>query len=238
MSVSILSVLLRFVIATEAHPRVAQPRVGSAARGTGVRRFALASLFLTAVASALAAESGESKVTSSQETPKATPEVKLGATAKPAKAADFGVGLRGGFSSTDFGNKFVLGEAFVYRDLPWGWNLGKQWYLQTRLQLTAGAVEGYDDVAFDGTVGPELVLSYASFPITLDAGPSPTILSRHTFGDRNLGTEFQFTTHFGLEWRVCRHWSLSYRFQHMSNCGISENNPGLNSHLFGVVYHF
>ncbi len=238
MSVSILSVLLRFVIAADARLRVVQQRARSAARGEVARQLAFASLFLTVVASALAAESGESKVTSSQETPKATPEVKLEATAKPAKAADFGAGLRGGFSSTDFGNKFVLGEAFAYRDLPWGWHLGKQWYLQTRLQLTAGAVEGYDDVAFDGTVGPELVLSYASFPITLDAGSSPTILSRHTFGERNLGTEFQFTSHVGLEWRVCCHWSLSYRFQHMSNAGLSRDNPGLNSHLFGVVYHF
>lgn len=159
-------------------------------------------------------------------------------SATPAVETKFGAGLRGGFSSTDFGHRFVQGEAFLYRDLPWGWDLGKQWHLQTRVQFSAGALEGYDDVAFDGTAGLDLVLSYAPVPVTLDAGSSPTILSRHTFGERNLGTEFQFTSHVGLEWRVCPHWGVSYRFQHMSNAGLSSDNPGLNTHLFGVVYHF
>lgn len=205
---------------------------------TAARHFALASLGLAAAVHLFAADTGQPLATAPAATPKASAPVKLETLAKPATTPKFGTGLRGGFSSTDFGNRFVQGEAFLYRDLPWGWDLGKQWHLQTRLQLTAGALEGYDDVAFDGTLGPDLVLSYAPVPVTLDAGVSPTILSRHTFGERNLGTEFQFTSHVGLECRVWRCWSLSYRFQHMSNAGISKDNPGLNTHLFGVVYHF
>lgn len=184
------------------------------------------------------ADQSQPVATVPQEEAKAAKEVKLETSAAPAVETKFGAGLRGGFSSTDFGHRFVQGEAFLYRDLPWGWDLGKQWHLQTRVQFSAGALEGYNDVAFAGTAGLDLVLSYAPFPVTLDAGSSPTILSRHTFGERNLGTEFQFTSHVGLECRVWGPWSLSYRFQHMSNCGISENNPGLNTHLFGVVYHF
>ncbi len=238
MSVSILSRRLRLVLAMAAHRLVGREGGRWAVGGAVVRRFALASLCLTFCASALAAETANPEITPHTDTSKPAEAFKLEATAKPPKATDFRVGLRGGFSSTDFGHKFVLGEAFAYRDLPWGWDLGRKWHIQLRMQLTAGILEGYDDVAFDTTFGPEVVLSRGTFPITLDAGTSPTLLSRHTFGERDLGTAVQFTTHFGLEWHVCPHWGINYRFQHMSNAGLSKDNPGLNSHLFGVVYHF
>jgi hypothetical protein len=41
-----------------------------------------------------------------------------------------------------------------------------------------------------------------------------------------------------LNWDFAAHWRLSYRFQHMSNAGLSLQNPGLNMNMFSLGYIF
>jgi hypothetical protein len=41
-----------------------------------------------------------------------------------------------------------------------------------------------------------------------------------------------------LNWDFATHWRLGYRFQHMSNAGLSQPNPGLNMHMFALSYLF
>ena len=65
-----------------------------------------------------------------------------------------------------------------------------------------------------------------------------TGLSRDEFGSKDLGGNFQFTSHAGLNWDFAEHFRVGYRFQHMSNAGLREPNPGLNLHLFAVSYLF
>lgn len=58
--------------------------------------------------------------------------------------------------------------------------------------------------------------------------------------DKDFDTEFAFGSHggagirFGQEGR----FELGYRYQHLSNLGIGDSNPGINFHLVRLSYHF
>lgn len=146
--------------------------------------------------------------------------------------------MRGGFSANESGWGFNEAQGFVSWNLPWDWDLGKEWYLQTRLDLSAGWLGDDEESAAIGTVGPSLMLGRQRLPLSLDGGISPTILTKHAFGSKDFGSYAQFTSHVGLNWDFAPHWHLSYRFEHMSNANLSEHNPGLNMHVFGLSYRF
>ena len=147
-------------------------------------------------------------------------------------------GVRTGFSATSRNDSFWQGEAFATHNLRWRWESDSGWFLQTRLDLSAGVLHGSGEEGFVGTLGPSLVLGKGDFPLTLEVGSSPTILSKDEFGNVNLGVPFQFTSHAGLGCRIYKQLSAGYRFQHMSNAGISEHNPGLDLHMFSISYRF
>ncbi len=148
------------------------------------------------------------------------------------------VGVRAGTSINDRSDTFRQVEAVTDLNLPWRWQLGNDWRVTTRLEFSAGWLHGEGEEAVLGTVGPSAILSWKDFPLTLDVGSSPTLISRHRFGTRDFGIPFQFTTHVGLNWDVTHHFSVGYRYAHMSNAGLGSPNPGLNLHLLGVSYHF
>ncbi len=161
--------------------------------------------------------------------------------AGPAQAEGFrleSVGARGGFSSNQSGQEFYQAEAFANWNLPWDWDLGKQWHLQSRLDVSAGWLGEPDKDAAIGSAGPSLALSWERLPLSLEGGVSPTLLSETHFGSKDFGSALQFTSHVGLNWNFAEHWAVGYRFQHMSNAGLSSSNPGLNMHLFGLSYRF
>ena len=147
-------------------------------------------------------------------------------------------GVRGGFSAESGSHGFHQAEVFGNWNLPWGWDLGREFHLQSRLDLSAGWLNAHDQDAAIGTLGPSLVVSRAQWPVSLAGGLSPTFLSTHEFGEDNLGTRVQFTSHIGLNLDFARHWRVGYRFQHMSNAGLSTPNPGLNMHMFALSYLF
>jgi lipid A 3-O-deacylase len=148
------------------------------------------------------------------------------------------VGARGGLPANSSSSEFRQAEIFANWNLPWGWDLGKQWRLQSRLDFSAGWLGDQGDNAAIGTAGPTVVLSRGRLPVSLEAGLSPTLLSRSEFPSKNLGMDFQFTGHVGLNWDFATHWRLSYRYQHMSNADLAPQNPGLNLHMFGLSYVF
>jgi hypothetical protein len=148
------------------------------------------------------------------------------------------VGARGGTTAFFNGHDFTQSEGFLYVNLPWRYDLGKEWHVQTRLDFSVGWLGGRADNAVIGTVGPSLVLSRAGLPLSLEGGVSPTGLSRNAFGSKDFGTECQFTSHVGLNWDFAPHWRLGYRFQHMSNADLASPNPGLNLHVFALSYIF
>ncbi|HWX19376.1 MAG TPA: acyloxyacyl hydrolase [Candidatus Binatia bacterium] len=147
------------------------------------------------------------------------------------------VGARIGGSGTDRAHDFHQAEAFVNCNLPWKWDLGKDWRLQSRFDLSGGWLADPGRDAAIVTAGPSLLLGKAQFPLSFEGGASPTLISRHEFETKDFGTPFQFTSHLGLnlDWR---HYRVGYRFQHMSNAGISDRNPGLNLHVIALSYLF
>jgi hypothetical protein len=158
-----------------------------------------------------------------------------------SQAQDFkleSAGARGGFAGNNSSGDFHQAEAFVDWNLPWSWDLGSQLRLQVRLDVSAGWLGDSQHSAFIGTAGPLLALSHERIPLSLEGGISPTLLSRSEFESKDLGTQFQFTSHVGLDWDFAPHFRVGYRFQHMSNAGFSNHNPGLNMHLFSLSYVF
>lgn len=147
-------------------------------------------------------------------------------------------GARFGFSATGAGRNFHQAEGFVSLDLPWDWDLGSRWHLQSRLEASAGWLgEPHADAAI-AALGPSLSLGRHGWPVSLEAGISPTVLSRSDFPSKNLGTLFQFTSHVGINADVSSRIRLGYRFQHMSNADLSRHNPGLNLNMFAVSFLF
>ena len=163
----------------------------------------------------------------------------LAAIAYPGAAQDiWSVGTRGGVSFNSSVHRFSQAEAFGDMYLPWHWDFYSNWRLQPALDASAGWLNGEHANAFVGTVGPVLELHKGTFPLVLEGGSSPTLLSRNRFGSRDFGEAFQFTSHIGLAWDITDHIRVGYRFQHMSNAGISNPNPGLNVQMLTVSYRF
>ena len=147
-------------------------------------------------------------------------------------------GARGLGRANPKSQTFEQAELFAGFDLPWRLGSASGWHLQTRLDLSAGALHGRSDDAFIGSVGPDFVVRHGGFPVHLWFGVSPTILSRTEFGGMDFGIPFQFTTHAGLNWEISRHFGVGYRYQHMSNANLSHKNPGLNLHGLVLYYRF
>ena len=65
-----------------------------------------------------------------------------------------------------------------------------------------------------------------------------TLLSRHDFSERDVGSLVQFTSYIGLNWDLSSRFRIGYRFQHMSNAGLGSPNPGLNLQVLAASYRF
>ncbi len=148
------------------------------------------------------------------------------------------VGLRGGVSDNQFNEDFEQFEAFIKWGLPWRWQWPSGVHLDTRLDATAGILTGGHETGLVGSVGPSLALNIASGDILLLAGTGITLLSEDRFGREDFGGPIQFTSYAGLSVLLGRNSVAGYRYQHMSNAGIYDPNPGLNMHMFELAYHF
>lgn len=156
-------------------------------------------------------------------------------------AADFrweSVGLRYGVSASSFSSLFQQSDAFARMDLPWRWDFCQHWRLQTRLDASAGWLGGSGEDAFICTLGPSVGVKHENFPVEIEVGSSPTLMSREHFGNTDFGIPFQFTSFLGMSVDVGKRWGAGYRFQHMSNAGLGSDNPGLNMHMFSVRFRF
>jgi lipid A 3-O-deacylase len=147
-------------------------------------------------------------------------------------------GARFGFFPTGAGRDFHQAEGFVRWDLPWNWDLGSRWRLQSRMETSAGWLgeSGFNAALF--SFGPALVLGWQGWPVSLDCGLSPTVLTRWEFPTKDLGSAFQFASHGGINFDLSSKLRLSYRFQHMSNGSLVRHNPGLNLNVLGLSYLF
>ena len=148
------------------------------------------------------------------------------------------VGLRAGINDHRNDEDFVQYEGYSTWKLPWirQWDSG--WKLGTYLEANAGVLHGGGESAFVGSIGPGLSITDLKEKIEITLGINPTIISKHEFGDEDLGGPVQFTSHIDIHFNLVRHFTFGYRLQHMSNAVIYEENPGVNLHMIGVGYRF
>jgi hypothetical protein len=153
-------------------------------------------------------------------------------------AQDYLVGVRGGTSFQSNAGYFRQADVFAGRYLPWQWDSYFGLSFKPRVEASAGWLSGGSEDGFVGTLGPVIELREGKFPVTLEGGVSPTLLSRYNFSDKDLGGRFQFTDHLGLDWHITKDFTVGWRYQHMSNAGIYKHNPGLNLMMLSASYSF
>jgi len=154
-------------------------------------------------------------------------------------AADWRMlGLRAGISDNRNEEDFRQYEGYAAWNLPFSWELGAGWTLAAYLEANAGVLTGGGTTAFVASIGPGLYFTGLRKRISIYLGVNPTIISRHRFGDDDLGGPFQFTSHIGIDFNIARHFAVGYRLQHMSNFVFYDSNPGLNLHMIEAVYRF
>ena len=148
------------------------------------------------------------------------------------------IGLRGGVNDHRNDEDFEQYEGFSTWKLPWSRQWDSGWTLGTYLEANAGVLRGGGETAFVGSIGPGIYFSGFKETIDISMGINPTIISRHEFGDEDLGGPIEFTSHIGLNLNFARHFTIGYRLQHMSNGVLYDKNPGLNMHMLEVGYRF
>jgi hypothetical protein len=148
------------------------------------------------------------------------------------------VGTRYGISAFGHTSHFRELDAFVEWNLPYQWELGRDFSLSTKVSASGGWLDRLGDSGAIFSGGPELVVKQKGFPIFLEGGVVPALLTRGRFGSVKIGGDIQFISHAALNYDFTPHLRVFYRFQHMSNGGLEHPNPGVNLHLFGASYLF
>lgn len=149
----------------------------------------------------------------------------------------------------DFGFRHVTGDGGPFDDLdqqsvfvdfrlPWQWSAGDNVTITPRLTLTAGRFTSDSENRAFGSLGPTFRFESdrSRIPMFLDLGISPTVIDGAQYGDRDLGTSFNFTSHvaFGLRFGRHRQAHVSLRYQHISNGGTNSTNPGVD--MIGIEF--
>jgi lipid A 3-O-deacylase len=129
------------------------------------------------------------------------------------------------------------------------WLESGSWYLSSYFEF---GVTYWDGEL--GTEGEDSLVDFSLTPIlryqrsTSSGTIAPffelgTGVHAHTetgIGDKDIDIPFSFGTHFGAGVRFgdTGRYELVYRFQHLSNAGLGNENPGLNFHVVQLGYHF
>lgn len=148
------------------------------------------------------------------------------------------VGLQAGRNITHNDENFDQYEIAANWPLPWKWRWGGWIQVETRLNTTAGVLEGEGETAALGTVGPAFVFGSGNGRLEVIAGSSLTAISRHKFDEEDFGGVLQFTHHVGARYRFTERFRAGVRVQHMSNADIYDDNPGLDLGMVTISYEF
>lgn len=122
--------------------------------------------------------------------------------------------------------------------LPWKASVGQGFAIAAFLSGAIGWIGDNESDTAMGSLGPTFRLNYRNLPIALIGGSSPTLIGRNQIGGRDLGSAFHFTSHIGISLNTGFAAEIGYRLQHMSNAGLGNDNPGLNSQVIFVGWKF
>jgi hypothetical protein len=121
--------------------------------------------------------------------------------------------------------------------------VSKSLWVPSKLDFTAGLLERGSDSSLFVSFGPTYRFNMKrSEPGRwfMEIGSHPTYVSESQFGGKPLGGQFFFTSYLGLGAYLDRQRKtcLLLRYQHTSNAGLSDTNPGVDMLGLTFSYHF
>ena len=128
------------------------------------------------------------------------------------------------------------------------WLESSEWHLGTYLEFSVNYWDGTpgttrQDDLIDFGLTP--VFRYQRNPASgfapfAEFGVGAHLHTEDGIGDRDFDIPFSFGTHFGVGTRFGAQgkYEVVYRFQHLSNAGLGDDNPGINFHAVQLGYHF
>lgn len=161
-------------------------------------------------------------------------------TADPVDSeGKWSIGVRAGISAKRTDNEiFQLYEGVADFALPQRYRWRSGWQLRTGISIHAGVMHAGGQTGVIAAVGPNAKLDLPGGIVFLTAGARAGLMSRHTYGDADLGGPFTFETDLGISANLGRNLSAGYRWQHLSNAGIYNENPSINLHALEITYRF
>ncbi len=116
-------------------------------------------------------------------------------------------------------------------------------WLPSTLDFAAGWLERGSDTASFVSFGPSYRMRLNKSNLGrwfTEFGVHPTYVSKTQIGGKPLGGKFFFTSYLGLGAYLDRQrkTSLLLRYQHTSNAGLSNVNPGVDMLGLAFSYHF
>lgn len=98
------------------------------------------------------------------------------------------------------------------------------------MELVAGVIHSPQATRPFLSVGPVWCWPLPGPRLFLEISVSPTVIAGSQIEGRDLGGDFHFTSSVALGSQFGRRegWSVSLKFQHISNGGLNQPNPGMN----------
>jgi lipid A 3-O-deacylase len=128
------------------------------------------------------------------------------------------------------------------------WFAAGDWYLGGYWEVGAAYWDGKkgrtgNDSLGDFHITP--VLRYQRKPNAplipfVEFGLGPHVHTDDSIGNKHFDIPFAFGSHVGggVRFGAGGRYELLYRFQHLSNASLGDNNPGINFHVLNVGYRF
>ncbi|HKK18792.1 MAG TPA: acyloxyacyl hydrolase [Opitutales bacterium] len=129
-------------------------------------------------------------------------------------------------------------ELIAILESPWSWSANDHFEIDLGFEFGLGALDGEGETGLLAHVGPSLEFEFGDFPLEFIISSGPALLSEHEFDNLDLGGSFQFMSAVGFDFEVSEEWTLGYRWLHISNAGLHDENPGMNLHALSLFYEF
>lgn len=133
---------------------------------------------------------------------------------------------------------FTSLEGIVGWELPWTWQGSSGISLNTDAEASLGLLRGDGSTIGIASIGPRVIINALPGQLGFDVGIRMALMSRTKINGLDFGTALQFISHLGLSWRMGEHFEVGYQYQHMSNGGMNNSNPGLNMHVLRLNYYY
>lgn len=147
------------------------------------------------------------------------------------------LGARGGVDTLDENENFLTGEIYYLYTLPWQKELSPSVHLYTRIDAGLAYLRADSHRGGWLAIGGDVVLSLGDGAWELEYGFRPAWLFASELGGDDFGGPIQFSNHIGTTLNRGP-VALSYRFQHLSNASLYDDNPGLDLHMVGLGVRF